>query len=180
MKSNTPLKRTPFKPRSYDLAVQKQLSATGYMYPLKAVTLKKHSRSSGYKITIRGKEIVFWSLKIADWKWSLWIRQRDKKCLLCGKTDNLTNSHFYGRSNAGTRFHPDNCDTFCMECHTKMEVLKGIDQEYYLFKLNQIGKERMDILQNLSQSSYSRTQAIKEVMIFISKNPINNINEIQL
>lgn len=179
MKPGIPLKRTPFKPRSYDEAIQKQLSTDGYIYPVQR-TLRKHSRSNGYKITIGDNQITSWSLRTADTKWSAWIRNRDGRCLRCGTWNDLTNSHFHGRANSGTRFNPDNCDTFCLECHEFMETKKGINQEYWLFKYYQLGQERMDILEDLAQESYSRAKAIKEVMDFLSGNPINQLKEIQI
>ena len=59
-----------------------------------------------------------WKTYRADAKFSEWIRERDKKCLRCGTTENLTCSHFWSRSKSALRYEPDNCIALCAwKCH---------------------------------------------------------------
>ncbi|MDR2915114.1 MAG: recombination protein NinG [Tannerella sp.] len=48
------------------------------------------------------------------------IVERDKKCVICGKRENLQCSHFYSvGAHNGLRFHPWNAHTMCAGCHLK-------------------------------------------------------------
>lgn len=105
-----------------------------------------------------------WSTELADKKFSLWIRERDgNKCVNCGRTTSLTNSHYWGRANSATRFDPLNCDTLCwMPCHVKWEKQKQGD--YMQFKLKQLGKKKYEELEMRGRSTMNRTDAIIDCM----------------
>lgn len=74
------------------------------------------------------------------------IRERDGKCVFCGKSDGkLENSHFWGRGNKATRFDPQNCDTLCFHCHMLHE---GNKQGFYRdWKIKQLGEKEYDKLE---------------------------------
>lgn len=55
--------------------------------------------------------------KKADILFSKWIRARDRKCLMCGKTTNLQCAHIITRANLTLRYAPDNAVTLCWGCH---------------------------------------------------------------
>lgn len=87
----------------------------------------------------------------ADRFFSWFIRERDEwKCVRCGrqhrrKSQGLDNSHYFSRSNEGTRFDPDDCDSLCsFSCHDKWE--KEDREEYKAFKIKQLGQARFDAL----------------------------------
>lgn len=75
-----------------------------------------------------------------DVQFSKMIRERDGRCVFCGKRDGqLECSHFWGRGNKATRFDARNCDTLCFQCHANNE---GNKQGFYrTFKLSQLGEK---------------------------------------
>lgn len=78
------------------------------------------------------------------------IRERDGRCLLCGTTENLTCSHFHNRRKLSVRFDPENCDTFCENCHlgpNGFEFEKYEHGDYWEWKLNQLGDKRFRALE---------------------------------
>lgn len=52
-------------------------------------------------------------MKEADRVFSLFIRARDKKCVICGTTERLQNSHLIRRGKKSIRFDEKNCNTNC-------------------------------------------------------------------
>lgn len=108
-----------------------------------------------------------WSTKEADTKFSKWVIERDgMKCVNCGRTTHLTNSHYWGRANSATRFDPENCDTLCwMPCHVKWEKQKQGD--YLQFKLKQLGQDKYTELEKRGRSTMNRSEAIRDCMKLI-------------
>lgn len=53
----------------------------------------------------------------ADTLFSKWVRNRDKKCLRCGKTSSLQCAHIITRSNLRLRYDLQNVLTLCAGCH---------------------------------------------------------------
>ena len=46
------------------------------------------------------------------------VRERDGKCVSCGKIENLQSSHFFAVKGSGSiRFHPKNAHAQCAGCH---------------------------------------------------------------
>ena len=56
-------------------------------------------------------------VKDLDIAWSLFIRNRDKKCVKCGSVKNLQASHIISRRKRSTRWLPENGKTLCYGCH---------------------------------------------------------------
>lgn len=55
----------------------------------------------------------------ADALFSQFIRNRDKCCRVCGKTENLECAHIYSRRHWATRHSPDNAIALCFVHHRK-------------------------------------------------------------
>lgn len=60
-------------------------------------------------------------VKKADQLLSLYVRLRDKRCVTCGKTGNLTCGHLFSRSHYSTRWDLKNVYTQCWGCNFKHE-----------------------------------------------------------
>lgn len=56
-------------------------------------------------------------LKLVDNLFSKIVRERDGRCLRCGKTENLQCSHVLPRTYMVTRWNLDNAITLCVGCH---------------------------------------------------------------
>ncbi len=108
-----------------------------------------------------------WTSKKADKIFSIWIRQRDKKCFFCLNPASQ-NSHFWGRGISATRYDPKNCDGICGGCHMRHEGSKqGLYKEK---KIEQLGKKGYrDLEIKARQSGMQRSVAIKELMDFLEK-----------
>lgn len=110
----------------------------------------------------------FWSLKRADTEFSKYIRERDGKCMRCGKPKSpenpLTCSHFWGRQHKATRFDPDNCVAACwMPCH-KYYWEKEKQGAYRDFMLSWLGEEKYEELRRKATTVYPQAKAIQDVM----------------
>lgn len=85
-----------------------------------------------------------------DSLFSKMVRERDGRCMFCGKGRNdpsfrLENSHFWGRGNKVTRFDAFNCDALCFQCHVNNE---GNKQGFYrTWKIEQLGEEMYQVLE---------------------------------
>lgn len=115
------------------------------------------------------------TLKKADSLFSEKIRARDIHCLFpgCERTDQLTCSHYFGRTTKSTRFDEDNCITLCRTHHywdkdigwefqKQRKGEKGCDWDgrYTLFMKQRLGEERWNALVERSKESVSQAKAI--------------------
>ena len=102
----------------------------------------------------------------ADKLFSVFIRDRDGKCVRCGRAEQLQNSHFWGRGNSAVRYDPDNCDTLCYACHYGNAQGWEYNKQgaYREFKIKQLGMKKYKELEARANSVMPRTQAIKECM----------------
>lgn len=113
------------------------------------------------------KRKKIWTSKKADTLFSLWVRARDGRCMRCGKTENLQNSHFWHRGHSAGRYDPDNCIALCSGCHLyHWEVEKQGD--YRTFMVEWLGKERYKMLEYKIRHGQQRQDAIKEFMEWYS------------
>lgn len=111
-----------------------------------------------------------WSSKKADDIFSKAIRERDGKCLFCGKTTNLTNSHYWGRNRSSTRYSWENCITLCwFWCHKKAEGEK--QGRYQDFMRARLGTRKYKALEKLAYTTMSRRDAIQKLQL-----ELKNIN----
>lgn len=76
---------------------------------------------------------LLWNMDRADKMFSLFIRNRDKRCMnpKCpnglhygAEVAQLENSHYWPRGELVSRFDPDNCMSLCHWCHTAWENTK--------------------------------------------------------
>jgi len=79
----------------------------------------------------------------ADKEMSLFIRARDKRCVICGTTENLTNSHLFSRIHLNTRYDELNCHCNCSSCNFRHEYDPHIFTNWFIKKF---GYEEYDRL----------------------------------
>lgn len=92
--------------------------------------------------------MAFGKIKIDpnDKLFSIMIRERDKKCVLCNDTMRKAEcSHFWGRGNKQTRFDAENAEYLCFTCHCRVEGNK--QGEYRTYKLKKLGEEKYNALE---------------------------------
>tara|TARA_B100000315_G_C14537255_1_gene569094 strand:- start:319 stop:687 length:369 start_codon:yes stop_codon:yes gene_type:complete len=81
-----------------------------------------------------------------DTELSLYIRERDKYCVICGTTYKLTNGHLFSRRSHSTRWdyqEDGNCHTQCLGCNFS-HVFDPYP--YNSFYIEKFGKNKWDEL----------------------------------
>jgi hypothetical protein len=73
-------------------------------------------------------------IRALDCEMSLFVRERDRKCVLCGSTENLTNGHLFSRVAYSTRWAFDNCFCQCASCNLKHEYTPDVFTLWYIKK----------------------------------------------
>lgn len=135
--------------------------------------INAQSKSSGRMVD--GKEI--WSLNEAHSKMSKYIIKRDRKCLNCGNTTDLTCSHYFGRSHKATTFDPKNLICLCIWCHSNWEQEKnGVYKDFMILL---IGQEEFDFLEAKSKTTMKVEKSIIECMRFLEKEDLQLLQEIK-
>lgn len=114
----------------------------------KAKAVKKVTAKDRRK---KERRAVRLSAKMCHDKWSRAVRDRDKRCLRCGKTEYLQGHHWY----VGKRICPamaldeDNGMTLCLKCH-KVDVHKAgtytVHAQNRAIMLRVLGKARYNAL----------------------------------
>ena len=84
-------------------------------------------------------------------------------------------SHYFRRSEAGTKYELDNAHAFCRTCHTRLEWQKNFGEEYYEFTFNRLGKERFGELSLMSRSIVKIGDQAKRVMLMSMIGSIENL-----
>jgi 5-methylcytosine-specific restriction endonuclease McrA len=86
----------------------------------------------------------------ADKVFSVLIRSKAKKCMMCGKPGTgddgifgLQASHYFSRRKWNVRYDRENVDVLCISCHKKTHENKGMYEE---FKIKQLGQKGFDLL----------------------------------
>lgn len=69
---------------------------------------------------------------------------REKKCVQCGSTQNLTCGHIFSRSHYATRWNLDNCHAQCWPCNYKYKNQDTVS--YFLWYQNKVGKKKVNKL----------------------------------
>ena len=136
-------------------------------------TLKRKPFSASNAIGVPKKKIKkrVTSVKKADTLFSKWIRERDGKCVRCGSVERLQCSHFWPRKVSATRFDPENCDTLCYKCHygDRYHGWEYAKQgEYRIYKINQLGEERYQKMEERFNTFMPQKNAIAQVMNMMS------------
>lgn len=98
-----------------------------------------------------------------DKKWSEIVRQRDGKCLVCGKTEYLAAHHYIRRSVKSTRLLPDNGITLCPSHHTfSHEFSAHRTPEAFKRWFEQTYPDRAKRMKEKERTYMTELQAIKE------------------
>jgi|SRR6478609_4503841 len=53
---------------------------------------------------------------------SIYVRARDKCCIVCGSTEYLQNGHYISRTFTHTRWDLENCNAQCARCNRMHEI----------------------------------------------------------
>lgn len=82
-------------------------------------------------------------LKDNAWKtFSIWIRNRDKQCVTCGKREGLQAGHFWHNV---LDFDEENINAQCERCNHYLSGNLAVYSTYLLRKLGQKGFEDLEI-----------------------------------
>lgn len=142
-------------------------------------SLKRRPRAATGKLKPKKWKFKKSILTKADASFSEKIRTRDVHCLFpgCNRTDQLTNSHYFGRAKWGTRFDEENCITLCRTHHywdkdigwefQKQRVgEKGCDWDgrYTTFMRERLGNAAFLALTQRAQADTKRSDAIKKYL----------------
>ena len=115
--------------------------------------LKRKKKRSPKKISLNKYDII----------WARMVRERDKKCLVCGNTQNLQAHHLFRRGISSTRYCLVNGLTLCSSCHTfnfKFSAHKT-EQSFKEWAKNYLGKS-YNALETFSRAIIPRKRAVKE------------------
>jgi len=72
-----------------------------------------------------------------DMMYSHYIRERDKRCVTCGRTTDLTNGHLFSRVNHSTRWDGRNCHAQCKGCNFRHEFDPYPFNSFFIRKFGQ-------------------------------------------
>ena len=144
------MKRTPLR-RKTPLKAKSTFKRTQFSQNLAP---KKRKVTKASKLRRKRGE---WSTATADTKFSLYIRERDGKCLKCGTKEGLTCSHYHRRGHSSTRFDPLNCISLCWDCHQEWE---GPKNPYTAFMINWLGQEEFINLSLRAGLTVKRSDAV--------------------
>jgi hypothetical protein len=102
--------------------------------------------------------------KKLDTEFNAYIRERDKKCILCGSTKKLQCSHFYGKhARPATRWNTYNAYAMCASCHFKHH--HGLEADYAIKLIELFGLENIKHLQEQSMQPISFSRDDYELQI---------------
>jgi hypothetical protein len=146
--------------------------------PYPGMPLKRHKMPQMKSKPVRRMKPHLWTLKVADKKFSDWIRARDGRCMHpigCESKTMLQNSHYIGRARKSVRFDPDNCITLCWFHHYKSKDLgfeyqkqtldkHGYDGQYTLFMKQRLGPLKFYQLRGRALEDMKQNDAIKRFM----------------
>lgn len=113
-----------------------------------------------------------------DRVFSLFIRARDKKCVQCGKTYNLTNGHLISRRKLETRWCEMNCNCQCTGCNLSHEYNR---EPYTIWFIDKYGSDEYKKLYEKSRNLKGNKYGIKIMreMIKEYKKKLKDIEEPQ-
>lgn len=164
------MKRTSFRPKigAYN--------RTEYLKrPIKPVAKRKTSKLPKPRV---------WSTNRADKEFSLYIRNRDGKCLFPGcdimDIKKLQCSHYIERRHSSTRYDPDNCISLCWKHHFKDKLIgfeyqkqiksrHGYDGQYTKFMQDFLGMEEFEKLLLRGWETMQRSGAILVLMALLAE-----------
>ena len=106
------------------------------------------------------------SINKEDKEWGRLVRERDGKCLYCGKTEYLQAHHLFSRGRSATRFNLKNGFTLCAGCHTFNPSFSAhrTPDKFKEWAKGYLGKD-FPKLERLANTTLSRTKAIEQFNI---------------
>ncbi len=107
------------------------------------------------------KKTVSQLKKIADKYFSLWIRERDKKCCCCGSIMNLQCGHYISRSWMALRYYFKNAHAQCVGCNI---FKSGNMFEYTKFMIRTYGPGIIEELDALKKPYQMKTKELEEII----------------
>ena len=86
-------------------------------------------------------------LRLCHAAWSICVRFRDKKCAMCGSTENLHAHHCLvpKSKSTGVRFLLENGIALCYRCHMKI-VHKGLERKNWFDRLKEIIDAKVSLI----------------------------------
>ena len=84
--------------------------------------------------------------KECDHLMSLYVIQRDKRCIVCGSLKNLTNGHLFTRRYNAIRWSKINCNSQCLGCNFRHEFDPYPYTHWFLTKYGQDAYDRLHAL----------------------------------
>ena len=94
------------------------------------------------------------AIKYADEQFSLYIREKERRCFTCGTTRNLQCGHLISRSFISTRWVEDNGHAQCVECNQRHEEDESIYKDMFI---EEYGQEAYDNLKSRSCRPFLKT-----------------------
>ena|SRR3990167_8066497 len=105
----------------------------------------------------------------ADRVFSIFIRNRDKRCFTCGAIQNLQAGHFVSRSWSALRYAEDNVHAQCSNCNVWR---RG---NYSVYALNLVKKYGQGILEDLEKRKVITQLKSKDLEKIIAKYKLTNL-----
>lgn len=149
----------------------------------RATPVKRARTRVKVKNDLGGGTRKIWSVKDADKKFSLYIRERDGRCMYksgtysCPVTEinKLQCSHYHGRARSSTRYDPKNCIALCWKHHFQDKLVgweyakqnqseHGFEGKYTTFMKQWLGSSLFNELYLRSKQYMSRDNAIIQCM----------------
>lgn len=101
-------------------------------------------------------------IKKLDSVFSIYIRQRDKKCVQCGSRENLTCGHLFSRVAHSTRWDEKNCHCQCTGCNMSHEFNP---HNFTLWFVRRFGLLEYELLNKKYNTTAKYTNAELQLMI---------------
>jgi len=103
-------------------------------------------------------------LKEADRVFSLYIRNRDKRCVCCNATERLQCGHLIKRGRRSIRFHEKNCNCQCASCNVKHNYYPEFYTNWFIKKYGLCEYEAL-----INQSKEVKKFTVSELQEIIKK-----------
>ena len=101
-------------------------------------------------------------IKELDSVFSVFIRKRDKKCVQCGTTKNLTCGHLFSRVAHSTRWSEKNCHCQCTGCNMAHEYNP---HKFVLWFIRKFGVTAYELLNRQYNTTAKNTNQELQLLI---------------
>jgi len=128
-------------------SLRKLQRGTLYRKTKKNITKRPKQAKKGKERRLSLPKII----KKADTILSLHIRKKYGKCVLCGKTTNLTNGHLIKRGKKAVRWDENNCFCLCSICNYRDKVDTDYHGRYIAWFIRKYGLCVYEDLEEKSQ-----------------------------